>query len=128
MHPLAEDVALWGFGPGNNIYMCFPVDRLHQDYNGVTKHLLTALVLYLEHHHNSKSVAAGIKSEINYRLSELRGLHEAFYPSDGMDAVNAMAEERKGLMKFMAVALNGKVEVKVVDLFAGEWRQIFCLT
>lgn len=126
MHPLGEDVALWGFGPDNNIYLCFPVDRLHQDYNGVTKHMLTSLVLYLEHHHGSKTAAAAVKAEINYRLSEMRGLHEAFYPSDGMDAVNAMAEERRGLMKFMAVALNGSVDVQVVDLYAdyARWQEL----
>lgn len=112
-------VALWGFGPNNNIYTCFPVDRLHQDHNGVSKHLLEALEAYLQHEYGA-SRAAEMLSLVNHRLAQMRPLHEAFYPSDGLAAEIAMAEERRGLMKFLPVACYGLVEQTVVDLLAGK--------
>lgn len=111
-------VALWDFGPNNNIYTCFPVDRLHQDHKGVSKHLLEALEAHLQHEHGA-SRAQDMLSLVNHRLAQMRPLHEAFYPSDGLAAEIAMAEERRGLMKFLPVACYGLVEQTVVDLLAG---------
>jgi len=128
-------VALWDFGPDNNIYACFPVDRLHQDYNGVTKHLLAGLDLYLEEKHG-RGVTDTITTRINSRLHEMRGLHEAFYPTDGLGCKFAMAEERRGLLKFAAIAMNGLVPSGVSLLFAGPQsdatlthtdRQLMCI-
>ena len=40
--PLSMQVAMWGF-PNTNAYQLWCTDRLHQDYQGVTKHLIDAL-------------------------------------------------------------------------------------
>lgn len=51
----------------------------------------------------------------------MRPLHEAFYPThDGLDAKNAMAEERRSLMKFVAIAMYALVPDNIAIVFAGE--------
>ncbi|WIA35956.1 hypothetical protein OEZ86_004334 [Tetradesmus obliquus] len=89
------------------------------------RHLLVGFDLCLENQHG-KALAEEIKSDINYRLQEIRGCHEAFYPSDGLEAKYAMAEERRGVMKFAAIAMYGLADDAVAQLFAdyARWQKL----
>ncbi|WIA15609.1 hypothetical protein OEZ85_002236 [Tetradesmus obliquus] len=56
----------------------------------------------------------------------MRDCHEAFYPSDGLEAKYAMAEERRGVMKFAAIAMYGLADDAVAQLFAdsARWQKL----
>jgi hypothetical protein len=112
-------VALWGF-KDCNIYSCMAVDRLHQDYNGLSKHLFKALTSVLDP--SGKGTSKDM-AELRRRLQQMRGLPTAFYPMEGLQAPKTMAEENRGLMKFLGIALWGLVEDNMAQLFAGEYRR-----
>lgn len=113
-------VAIWDLNPEIDCYQLFAIDRLHQDFNGMTLHLIQALDQYLVDK-VGPAAAGRIRGEINGRLHNLRGYHEAFYPSQGLDAKFVHAEERRGLMKFLPIVLRGLEHIPddIVDVFAG---------
>jgi hypothetical protein len=89
-------VALWGFFA--NVYSAFPPDILHQDYLGITQHILNYI---------SKVLNSRDRKRVNERLAQMLPLHQADYPSQGMDASKMRGDEAKSLMKFLAPALYG---------------------
>jgi hypothetical protein len=116
---LCTQVALWGFSY-TDIYSCFYVDLLHQDKNGMTKHLLfSGLKKLLASKYKGAAEAEAKWALINGRLREMQPLHEAFMPNDGLDAVKTCAEENAGIMAFIAVAMNGALPESTVRLYAG---------
>lgn len=121
MKPIAQGVALWDVNPELDCYGLFDIDRLHQDFNGITMHLIECLLLWIDNRH-PPSTAESIKGQIQSRLRDLRSYHEAFYPSEGLAAQYTHAEERRGLMKFLPVVLRGLTGVPdaVANLFAGK--------
>ena len=91
------------------------VDMLHQDHNGVGKHLCKELV---------NRLTPSQLAQVNGRLKEMLPLHEAFYPFDGLEAKKATAEENRGLMKFLAVAVYGVVDDNITELIAGKAHDV----
>ena len=142
--------ALLGF-PWCNIFQCCPVDILHQDYNGMSKHICEAVYLLIDNKF-STAVALSTKAELNCRLSEMRNIFQARIPKQGLEAaaLNAevisceighqgerlaflivlwhtvsevlcyVAQERKGIMKLLPVAVDGILPNEVVRLLAGD--------
>jgi hypothetical protein len=103
------------------LYACCP----QQDHNGNTKHMIDGSQKFLVHEHG-QAAADKIMGKINQNLVEMRSCHEAFYPSQGLDAPLMHAEERKGIIKFLAVAMYGLVPDSVAELFAeyARWQQL----
>lgn len=101
-------VALWDFFP--NVYAAFPPDVLHQDHIGVTHHILNFL----------DTVLKGAQwKQVNDRLGKMRPLHEAYFPSSGLDAPKMQGVERKSLMKFLAPAVYGIADDHTTQTIAG---------
>ncbi len=69
-------------GP-RNFYRLYANDVLHQCWNGVCKHLLDLLKVWLD--------ACGLYDEFNRRLVILRGLHNVVVPSSGYSTQHMMA-------------------------------------
>ena len=82
--------ALLGF-PFCNIFQCCPIDILHQDYNGVSKHICEAVYLLIDEKF-PKAVALSRKAELNRRLSEMRNIFQARIPKQGLEAAALNAE------------------------------------
>ena len=82
--------ALLGF-PYCNIFQCCPIDILHQDYNGMSKHLCEAVYLLIDNIF-TKAVALSRKAEMNRRLSEMRNTFQARIPKQGLEAAALNAE------------------------------------
>lgn len=123
----ARYVALFDFGPTNpalgpptEIFQRFVIDRLHQDFNGMSLHIITSLKPYLTDKEGlSAADADRVLGEVQRRLRGMRNLHEAFYPSEGIYGKMMHAEERRGLMKFLAAAMYGLFPDDVSELIAG---------
>ncbi|KAK9822592.1 hypothetical protein WJX74_008193 [Apatococcus lobatus] len=113
-----EPFAMMGFANMGmyGIYGRLPTDVLHQDYNGISTHLYTALYSLIDADYTKKD-AVVLKAIIRSRLYDMRLLHKAVIPTAGLEAEKLMAEDRKGTMKFMAIALHGLVDPVVVKLF-----------
>ena len=113
---------MWGWNH-TNIYDCFPIDVLHQDYNGVCRHLLEVLEPYLRDPGKELSDDGDqLHVDINDRLKQLKHSHEAFFPTNGLDAPKTTAEEIRGMFQFLPFAMYGIVPDHVAELFAGKLR------
>jgi hypothetical protein len=117
---------MWGF-PHVNIYSSFPIDKLHQCHNGLVKRMLEALEVLLKTRYPSQFEQHW--GELNRRLRSMSQVHECFVPTKGLDAPKLSAEERRAIMRFIGVALNGLVSndrfwLKVVGLFAGRYGSV----
>ena len=82
--------ALLGF-PWCNIFQCCPVDILHQDYNGVSKHICEAVYLLIDNNF-PRAAALSTKAELNRCLSEMRNVFRARIPKRGLEAAALNAE------------------------------------
>jgi hypothetical protein len=70
--------------------------------------------------HGSEAAKDRVMEAVNDRLLQLRPLHEAYFPSRGLDAPTMTAMERKRLMQFFAIALYSLVPDSITRLVAGE--------
>lgn len=93
------------------MYTAFPPDVLHQDHIGITHHILAFLSIIL---------TPTTRGQVNHRLEQMRPLHEAYYPTSGLDAPKMQGVERKSLLKFLAPALYGIVDDNITETIAGE--------
>ena len=152
MMSCALQSALLGF-PWCNIFQCCPVDILHQDYNGMSKHICEAVNLLIDNNF-PRAAALSTKAELNRRLLEMRNVFWARIPKEGLEAaaLNAevinckvatktstehfssviwptvlqsqtlwdVAQERKGIMKLLLVAVDGLLPNEVVRFLAGD--------
>jgi hypothetical protein len=73
-------VSLWGF-EHTDIYSSFGLDLLHQDYNGMTKHLLYDALPELLRLRHGRAQADTMWGQVNDKLRQLQKLHEAFMPT-----------------------------------------------
>jgi hypothetical protein len=99
-------LALWGW-PCTNVYRIFITDVLHQDYNGMIKHFITALKQLAVLRFGSQAEADRKWAAINHKLASMSALLGARIPTQGFDAPQLNAMERKGMWQFLAVAANG---------------------
>lgn len=67
-----------------------PEDVLHQDFNGLGKHLLECIYLYIER--QTKAEATRLKGMILERMLYIRKLHGTNVPSQGLDTERIAAE------------------------------------
>ncbi len=73
-------MSLWGF-EHTDIYSSFGLDLLHQDYNGMTKHLLYDALPELLRLRHGRAQADTMWGQVNDKLRQLQKLHEAFMPT-----------------------------------------------
>lgn len=123
--------ALWKWY-GTDIYQSQPTDTQHQDNNGMSKHLVDCLE-DLIFDAAGESGATSAWATINIRFSSQRNLHGVNFASQGFQTAGLTSEDRRGLMKGLAVMLvevrthAGKLLVpkEVVRFFAdyARWQQ-----
>jgi hypothetical protein len=93
-----------------NIFGMFPVDRLHQDANGVTKYIIEVIMSWL---------SLSQKAEVTARLRYAKTRGSPRLPS-GADVERLCAEERLAIMRVLAWATNGILNTDQVDVLARE--------
>jgi hypothetical protein len=109
---------LWGW-PDIDIYSSFPIDRLHQDHNGVTQRLQESLQDLLANRPSRVGTPAAVLQSINDRLTAMSSCHLARIPEHGLASIKLDAEDRKGIMMFLGIAMYGLVDDAVAELYAG---------
>ncbi|KAI8465662.1 MAG: hypothetical protein J3K34DRAFT_436322 [Monoraphidium minutum] len=92
-----------------NIYDMWPLDRLHQDANGISKYILELVV---------ESLTPASLTRVNDYIRSLKSRGCPRLPTEGLLAVKMSAEERLALVKVMALATYGRVEDAVSDALA----------
>ena len=87
---VGDEVAFWGFD-NTDIYQCVPVDTLHQDFNGISRHLVEALLAFVEQLGRAKKEA--IFTKVKDRMTAYRRLfHGQHIPKESLWAEKLCAE------------------------------------
>lgn len=73
-------------------FQCCTVDILHQEYNGMSKHVCEAVYLLIDKNF-AEAVALLGKAEPKCRLLEMRNNFQARVPKQGLEAAALNAEE-----------------------------------
>ena len=94
-----------------NAFGVFPLDRLHQDANGVTKYLIELAI---------QGLTAKERTALNAKLLLAKRRGAPRLPSDGLDAELMCAEERLAIVKVLPWASQGIIDQDSVDLLARE--------
>jgi hypothetical protein len=110
------EVAFWGFA-NTDIYQCTPTDTLHQDFNGISRHLIEALLSCVEEKCRSKKDA--IFTKIRDRLASYRRVfHGQRIPKESLWAEKMCAEVGEGGRdKVRGVSVHAQGPLKLITLF-----------
>ena len=69
------------------------MDVLHQDYNGMSKHLCEALEAHIDQRYSAADAQLA-KATADFRLSDMRHAFQARVPLQGLNAPKINAEAR----------------------------------
>ena len=117
-HGLVLQVALWQLSP--QVYSLFPTDVLHNCYNGICKHLFSAMIQELQIH-SGKAAGERLVETISSNLYELarqcKGLR---VPVEGLLAQKRTGQENRHMMLLLSIASVGIVPASHTRALTGK--------
>jgi hypothetical protein len=107
-------------GFGVDVYReCVIQDPLHQDHNGVGKHITDNMPDIIMHSMGISKADANTQWQlVNAALSKLHSYYAVRIPKNAFNAEKLTAEEHKGMWRCLSTCMNGLVDDSLVVVMA----------